>query len=135
MLLIVNVASNCGLAKVNYEQLNELYEKYKSSGFRILAFPCNQFGAQEPGRVEEIKKFLAKNKVKFDVFEKIEVNGSDAHLLWRHMKLEQEGALINAIKWNFTKFLISRQGLVRKRYGPTQEPLVCEGKIFDNYFS
>nr|KAF6401627.1 hypothetical protein HJG63_009664 [Rousettus aegyptiacus] len=97
-------------------------------GLRILAFPCNQFGRQEPGTNAEIKDFAAGYNVKFDLFSKICVNGDDAHPLWKWMKIQPKGRgmLGNAIKWNFTKFLIDKNGCVVKRYGPMEEPLVIE---------
>ncbi|KAI4039232.1 glutathione peroxidase 4, partial [Homo sapiens] len=99
---------------------------YAECGLRILAFPCNQFGKQEPGSNEEIKEFAAGYNVKFDMFSKICVNGDDAHPLWKWMKIQPKGKGIlgNAIKWNFTKFLIDKNGCVVKRYGPMEEPLL-----------
>ncbi|KAI8421566.1 hypothetical protein MSG28_009593 [Choristoneura fumiferana] len=110
--IIVNVASQCGLTANNYKQLNELYEQYaESKGLRILAFPCNQFAGQEPGNPEEIVCFAADRKVKFDLFEKVDVNGDDASPLWKFLKHKQGGALGNFIKWNFTKFIIDKNGV------------------------
>ncbi|KAL1512662.1 hypothetical protein ABEB36_002220 [Hypothenemus hampei] len=121
--IIVNVASQCGLTKGNYEQLNELYEKYgENQGLRILAFPCNQFGHQEPGSNEEICQFISKKNVKFDMFEKVNVNGNDAHPLWKYLKHKQGGTLGEFIKWNFTKFIVDKNGQVVERHGPNTDP-------------
>jgi len=123
--VIVNVASKWGKTKVNYTQLVELYDKYSSEdgGLAVLAFPCNQFGGQEPGTNEEIKAFAAGYDVKFDMFEKINVNGSDAHPLFKYLKAQQGGMLIDAIKWNFTKFVVDKNGIPVARYGPTDDPI------------
>ncbi|VTJ68869.1 Hypothetical predicted protein [Marmota monax] len=111
-----------------YKWLVDLHARYAECGLRILAFPCNQFGRQEPGTNEEIKEFAASYNVKFDMYSKICVNGEDAHPLWKWMKVQPKGRgmLGNAIKWNFTKFLIDKNGCVVKRYGPMEEPLVIE---------
>ncbi|XP_060526837.1 uncharacterized protein LOC132702302 [Cylas formicarius] len=124
VLIIVNVASNCGLTEKNYAQLNELYEKYADTkGLRILAFPCNQFAGQEPGTDAEILEFANKKNVKFDMFSKINVNGDDAHPLWKYLKHKQGGTLVDAIKWNFTKFIVDKNGQVVERHGPNTDPL------------
>jgi len=121
--LVVNVASNCGLTKNNYKQLNELYEKYEKEGLRIAAFPSNQFAGQEPGCDIDIKEFAKKNDVKFDMYSKIDVNGDSAHPIYKWLKNQKGGFLgIDAIKWNFTKFLIDKNGVPIKRYAPTVEP-------------
>ena len=122
-LLIVNVASRCGLTP-QYKGLQELYSKYSNKDFEILAFPCNQFGAQEPGSNEEIKEFCDINfNVSFKIFDKINVNGSSASPLFKHLKNEAKGVLgSEAIKWNFTKFLIDNNGSVVKRYSPQTTP-------------
>ncbi|MFL2727328.1 MAG: glutathione peroxidase [Gammaproteobacteria bacterium] len=122
-LLIVNVASRCGLTP-QYKGLQELYSKYSNKDFEILAFPCNQFGAQEPGSNEEIKKFCDINfNVSFKIFDKINVNGSSASPLFKHLKNEAKGVMgSEAIKWNFTKFLIDNNGSVIKRYSPQTTP-------------
>ncbi|XP_019761771.1 probable phospholipid hydroperoxide glutathione peroxidase isoform X2 [Dendroctonus ponderosae] len=121
--LIVNVASKCGLTKSNYEELNELYEKYgDSKGLRILAFPCNQFGNQEDGNNDQICEFVSKKNVKFDLFDKVEVNGKNAHPLWVYLKHKQGGTLGDFIKWNFTKFIVDKQGQVVERHGPKTDP-------------
>uniref|UniRef100_A0A2K5MT46 Glutathione peroxidase n=1 Tax=Cercocebus atys TaxID=9531 RepID=A0A2K5MT46_CERAT len=132
--IVTNVASQ-GKTEVNYTQLVDLHARYAECGLRILAFPCNQFGKQEPGSNEEIKEFVAGYNVKFDMFSKICVNGDDAHPLWKWMKIQPKGKGIlgNAIKWNFTKFLIDKNGCVVKRYGPMEEPLVIE-KDLPHYF-
>jgi glutathione peroxidase len=121
-LLIVNVASQCGFTP-QYKGLEELFEELKDQVV-VLGFPCNQFGKQEPGNAEEIKTFCSlRYDVKFPLFEKIDVNGSDAAPLYQFLKQERPGLLgTEAIKWNFTKFLINRQGEVIKRYAPTDKP-------------
>lgn len=103
-----------------------MYDRLAEKGLRILAFPCNQFGHQEPGTPEEIKAVAAKFGVKFDLFSKIEVNGEGAHPLWKWMKNQPKGrgTLGNAIKWNFSKFLINKEGQVVKRYSPMDDPYV-----------
>ena len=122
-LLIVNVASRCGLTP-QYKGLQELYSKYSNKDFEILAFPCNQFGAQEPGSNEEIQEFCDINfNVSFKIFDKINVNGSNASPLFKHLKNEAKGVMgSEAIKWNFTKFLIDNNGSVIKRYSPQTTP-------------
>ena len=122
-LLIVNVASRCGLTP-QYKGLQELYSKYSNKDFEILAFPCNQFGAQEPGSNEEIKEFCDINfNVSFKIFDKINVNGASASPLFKHLKNEAKGVIgSEAIKWNFTKFLIDNNGSVIKRYSPQTTP-------------
>lgn len=122
-LLIVNVASKCGYTK-QYAGLEKLYEKYKDRGFEILAFPCNQFGGQEPGTHEEIKEFCSLNfGVKFPMFEKINVNGDSTHPLYVYLKEQAPGAAgTKAIKWNFTKFLVDKNGKVLERYASATTP-------------
>ncbi|XP_023939567.2 juvenile hormone epoxide hydrolase [Bicyclus anynana] len=127
VLLIVNVASQCGLTDTNYNQLNELYEKYaKSRNLRILAFPCNQFGGQEPGSEKEIIKFTKERNIKFDIFEKIEVNGESAHPLWQFLKQTQSGTFGDFIKWNFSKFIVDKNGIPVERFGPNVNPIDLE---------
>lgn len=123
VLLIVNTASKCGYTP-QYEGLEELHKKYSEKGLRVLGFPCNQFGAQEPGDSAEIGAFCQKNYgVDFQMFEKVDVNGKDAHPLYKYLTHEAKGALgTEAIKWNFTKFLVDRNGEVLKRYAPTVKP-------------
>jgi glutathione peroxidase len=123
VLLIVNTASKCGFTP-QYEGLEALYKAHKDRGFTVLAFPCNQFGAQEPGNAEEIASFCSLTyDVTFPVMSKIDVNGADAHPLYRFLKKEQKGVLgTEAIKWNFTKFLIGKDGEVVERFAPTVKP-------------
>jgi len=123
VLLIVNTASKCGFTP-QYEGLETLYRAYKDKGFTVLAFPCNQFGAQEPGSAEEIANFCSLTyDVTFPVLAKIDVNGPSAHPLYAYLKHEQKGLLgTEAIKWNFTKFLIGRDGEVVERFAPTTKP-------------
>lgn len=123
VLLIVNTASKCGFTP-QYEGLEKLYADYHARGFDILGFPCDQFGHQEPGGAEEIGAFCQKNYgVTFPMFDKIEVNGAGAHPLYRHLKEVAPGILgTEGIKWNFTKFLINRDGEVVKRYAPKDAP-------------
>lgn len=125
VLIIVNVASKCGYTSGHYKEFNELYEEYgETEGLRILAFPCNQFGNQEPGTNEEIKHF-ARDKMgaKFDLFSKIYVNGDETHPLWQFLKQRQGGTLFDAIKWNFTKFIVDKKGQPVERHGPQTSPL------------
>jgi len=123
VVLIVNTASKCGFTP-QYAGLEALYEKYKDQGFVILGFPCNQFGAQEPGSEKEIEQFCQVNYgVKFPMFAKIDVNGSNAHPLYKFLTSEKPGILgIEAIKWNFTKFLVDKEGNPVKRYSPNTKP-------------
>ena len=123
VLLIVNVASRCGFTP-QYAGLEKLHQNLQPQGFAVLGFPCNQFGAQEPGSEAEIQQFCTLNyAVSFPLFAKIEVNGANAHPLYRYLKGEKPGVLgTEAIKWNFTKFLVNRQGEVVKRYAPTDKP-------------
>jgi len=123
VLLIVNTASKCGFTP-QYEGLEALYKAYKDRGFTVLAFPCNQFGAQEPGDAAEIANFCSLTyDVSFPVMSKIDVNGADAHPLYKFLKKEQKGVLgTEAIKWNFTKFLIGKDGQVVDRFAPTVKP-------------
>ena len=122
VVLVVNTASQCGLTP-QFSGLESLYEKYVDQGLVILGFPCNQFAGQEPGTADEIGAFCQRNYgVSFPMFDKIDVNGSDAHPLYKWLKSEKGGKLGDAIKWNFTKFLIGRDGTVIKRYGSTTKP-------------
>ncbi len=123
VLLIVNTASNCGFTP-QYEGLEVLYREYKERGLMVLGFPCNQFGAQEPGAATEIANFCQKHYgVSFPMFAKIEVNGDNTHPLYQHLKKAAPGLLgSQGIKWNFTKFLINREGEVIKRYAPALAP-------------
>ena len=130
VILLVNVASRCGFTP-QYEGLEKLYEKYKDRGFAILGFPCNQFGSQEPGTEEEIKSFCDLNfGVKFPLFAKVDVNGANAHPLYKYLTSEKPGVLgTEAIKWNFTKFLIDKKGEPVKRYGSADKPESLEPDI------
>lgn len=123
VLLIVNTASKCGFTP-QYKGLQALYEKYADQGFEILGFPCDQFGRQEPGDEAQISEFCEINYgVRFPMFAKVEVNGSGAHPLYQYLKKAAPGLLgSKAIKWNFTKFLVARDGKVVKRYAPTDKP-------------
>ncbi|MCB2113752.1 MAG: glutathione peroxidase [Parvularculaceae bacterium] len=129
-LLIVNVASKCGFTP-QYEGLQKLYDRYRARDFEILGFPCNQFGAQEPGDEKEIAKFCAVNYgVTFPMFSKIDVNGENAHPLYRFLKKEKKGvAGTEAIKWNFTKFLVDADGAVVDRFGPQDTPELIGRKL------
>lgn len=122
-LLIVNVASKCGFTP-QYKGLEEIYRKYKDKGFEILGFPCNQFGAQEPGDAEEIKNFCSLTyDVSFPMFAKVDVNGDNADPLYKFLKKEEKGILgTEAVKWNFTKFLVDKKGNVVDRFPPQAKP-------------
>ena len=121
-ILIVNTASFCGLT-YHYSGLETLYQKYKERGLVIIGFPCNQFGKQEPGTSEEIKDFCNLNyDVTFLMSTKVDVNGKNAHPLFKYLKSELKGKLNDSIKWNFSKFLIDRDGIPFKRFGSTVEP-------------
>jgi len=130
VLLIVNVASRCGFTP-QYNGLQQLYEKYRDRGFEVLGFPCNQFGAQEPGTEAQIGTFCSTQfNVSFPMFAKVEVNGADAHPLYQHLKAAAPGVLgTEAIKWNFTKFLVDRAGRVVSRHAPKEEPKDLERDI------
>lgn len=129
VLLIVNTATGCGFTP-QYEGLEKLYEEYHEKGLEILDFPCNQFGHQAPGSDSEIHEFCtAKYKTQFDQFAKIEVNGDKADPLYNFLKEQKPGKLGKAIKWNFTKFLVDKNGKVVKRYAPTIEPEKIEKEI------
>lgn len=132
VMLIVNVASKCGYT-YQYEGLEKLHEKYNNKGLAILGFPCNQFLSQEPGTEEEIKEFCSLTYgVKFDMFSKIDVNGNNTHPLYKFLKANSSGFLgTDIIKWNFTKFLIDREGNVIKRYSPSTEPEKIEKDILE----
>jgi glutathione peroxidase len=121
-LLIVNTASACGFTP-QYQGLEDLYKAYASRGFAVLGFPCNQFGAQEPGDAAQIGQFCAKNYgVSFPMFAKVDVNGSNAHPLFKFLKSEKGGLLGSAIKWNFTKFVVDRNGQVVARHASITKP-------------
>ena len=129
-LLIVNVASKCGFTP-QYIDLQNLYEKYQDQGLEVLGFPCNQFGAQEPGTNEEVKSFCDVNyNVSFKMFNKIDVNGSDASPLFKFLKHESPGIMgTEAIKWNFTKFLVNKDGQVIKRFAPKDGESEIESEL------
>jgi glutathione peroxidase len=130
VLLVVNVASRCGFTP-QYKGLQALYDKYRDRGFAVLGFPCNQFGSQEPGSEAEIGSFCSTSYgVTFPMFAKVEVNGANAHPLYLHLKAAAPGVLgTEAIKWNFTKFLIDRDGNVVARFAPKTDPKELEGEI------
>jgi glutathione peroxidase len=121
--LVVNVASRCGFTP-QYTGLESLYRKYRDQGFVVLGFPCNQFGSQEPGSEADIGSFCSSTyDVSFPMFAKIDVNGTAAHPLYQHLKVARPGLLgTEGIKWNFTKFLVDRQGNVVKRFAPNEKP-------------
>jgi len=123
VLLIVNTASECGFTP-QYKGLEAVYEQFRDKGVEVLGFPCNQFGSQEPGSNEEIGAFCERNYgVTFPLFDKIDVNGDAAHPLFKHLKSAAPGLMgTEAIKWNFTKFLVRKDGRVYKRYAPQTEP-------------
>ena len=130
VVLIVNTASQCGFTG-QYAGLEALYRKYRDRGLMVLGFPCNQFGAQEPGDAEEIKTFCSLTyDVDFPMMRKIDVNGPAAHPLYIYLKAAKKGVLgTQGIKWNFTKFLVDRGGRVTGRFAPTVEPKALEGAI------
>jgi len=130
VVLVVNTASKCGLTP-QYAGLEALHEKYGGRGLAVLGFPCNQFAGQEPGDAEAIGAFCQKNYgVSFQMFDKIEVNGAGAHPLYKWLTQAAPGLLgLEAIKWNFTKFLVGRDGKVVRRYAPQTEPAKLEGDI------
>ncbi|RDX87672.1 putative glutathione peroxidase 4 [Mucuna pruriens] len=130
VLLVVNVASKCGFTNSNYTQLTELYSKYKDTGLEILAFPCNQFLKQEPGSSQQAEEFACtRYKAEYPIFGKVRVNGPDAAPIYKFLKAKKSGFLGSRIKWNFTKFLVDKEGHVIQRYGPTTSPLSIEKDI------
>ncbi|HLQ77425.1 MAG TPA: glutathione peroxidase [Terriglobia bacterium] len=130
VLLIVNVASKCGFTP-QYTGLESLYEKYRDQGFAVLGFPCNQFGSQEPGTESDIKSFCdLQYGVTFPLFSKIDVNGPNTHPLYTYLKTAKPGILgTEGIKWNFTKFLIDRNGEPIKRYAPADKPEAIDADV------
>jgi glutathione peroxidase len=130
VVLIVNTASKCGFTP-QYKGLETLYKRFRDRGLVVLGFPCNQFGAQEPGSAEEIANFCSLTyDVDFPMMQKIDVNGPKAHPLYAYLKKAKRGVLgTEGIKWNFTKFLVDRKGQVVKRYGPNVEPKALEAAV------
>ncbi|MDV6237857.1 glutathione peroxidase [Leptospira ellisii] len=129
VLLIVNTASQCGFTP-QYEGLQALYDKYKSEGLEVLGFPCDQFKHQEPGTDEQIASFCKRNYgVEFPIFKKIEVNGENTHPVFNFLKKQASGFFGSSIKWNFTKFLVDKEGNVIKRYAPVTTPEKIEKEI------
>lgn len=130
VLLVVNVASKCGFTK-QYAGLEKLHQTYKDRGLVVMGFPCNQFGWQEPGDADDIQKFCSLNYgVSFPMFEKIDVNGDETHPLYQHLKARAKGMLnTEAIKWNFTKFLVSKDGQRVQRYGSKTKPMELTSTI------
>lgn len=132
VLLVVNVASRCGYTP-QYTGLEALYRRHREKGFAVLGFPCDQFGNQEPGAEAEIQEFCRLSyDVTFPLFAKIDVNGEGAHPLYRHLKAARPGLMgTEAIKWNFTKFLVGRDGTVRRRYAPRDTPDQIEADVIE----
>jgi len=129
VVLVVNTASKCGFTP-QYTGLQELHERHNYAGLKILGFPCNQFGMQEPGEAEEIKNnCLINYGVSFQMFDKIEVNGKNAHPLYKYLKKELRGSLGRPIRWNFTKFLLDKEGKPIKRFAPNTTPESIESHI------
>ncbi|KVI03935.1 probable glutathione peroxidase 5 [Cynara cardunculus var. scolymus] len=130
VVLVVNVASKCGFTSSNYAKLTKLYEKYRNKGLEILAFPCNQFLKQEPESSEKVEEFACSRfNAQYPIFQKIRVNGPKAAPVYKFLKAKKKGFLGSSIKWNFTKFLVDKEGRVIGRYGPTTSPLSIEGDI------
>lgn len=131
VLLIVNTASKCGFTP-QYADLEKLYQKLQDKNFLVLGFPCNQFKSQEPGDEEAIRNFCEINYgVTFPMFSKVDVNGEHAHELFKYLRKETSGLLGDAVKWNFTKFLVNQEGQVIRRYAPTTNPLSIEKDILE----
>ena len=129
VLLIVNTASKCGFTP-QFSGLEKLHEKYNDEGLEVLGFPCNQFGGQDPGNNDEIGSFCQKNYgVSFPMFSKVDVKGPEAHVVFRYLTNNSKGILGSGIKWNFTKFLIGKDGKVINRYAPTTKPEALEEDI------
>lgn len=129
VMLIVNTASKCGFTP-QFAGLEKLYEKYNAQGLEVLGFPCNQFGGQDPGENEEIGAFCQRNYgVSFPMFAKVNVKGPEAHVIFRYLTNNSKGVLGSGIKWNFTKFLIGKDGKVLNRYAPTTKPETLEEDI------
>lgn len=129
VVLVVNTASKCGFTP-QYQGLQELYQSYHEQGFEVIGFPCNQFMGQEPGSDQEIQDFCQVNYgVSFPITKKVDVNGADAHPVFKYLTKESRGIMGGAVKWNFTKFLIDRQGNVVKRFAPTTKPQELKPEI------
>lgn len=128
VVLVVNVASQCGFTP-QYMGMQALYDKYKNKGFVLLGFPCNQFGGQEPGSNAQIKSFAKSKGATFPLMDKVDVNGVNEAPLYTYLKKKQGGLLVSNIKWNFTKFLIAKDGNVVKRYGSTTTPEEIEKDV------
>lgn len=129
VMLIVNTASKCGFTP-QFAGLEKLYQKYNNQGFEVLGFPCNQFGGQDPGDNDQIGSFCQKNYgVSFPMFAKVNVKGPEAHVVFRYLTNNSKGVLGSGIKWNFTKFLIGKDGKVINRYAPTTKPEAIEEDI------
>lgn len=129
VLLVVNTASQCGFTG-QYSGLQELHDSYEAQGFSVLGFPCDQFGGQEPGSEDEIASFCERNfGVSFPLFAKVDVNGDNAHPVFQWLRKQKSGLLGNKIRWNFTKFLVDRNGKVIGRYAPTTPPEKITGDI------
>ncbi|AWV86547.1 glutathione peroxidase [Acinetobacter radioresistens] len=129
VLLIVNTASKCGFTP-QFAGLEKVYQKYKDQGLEVLGFPCNQFGGQDPGTNDQIGAFCQKNYgVSFPMFAKVDVKGPEAHAVFRYLTNNSKGILGNGIKWNFTKFLVGKNGEVLNRYAPTSKPEALEEDI------
>ena len=129
VLLVVNTASQCGFTP-QYQGLQALHDRFSDRGFAVLGFPCDQFGGQEPGSEEEIASFCeSRFGVTFPLFAKVDVNGPDAHPVFAHLRAEKGGLLGSRIKWNFTKFLVGRDGRVLRRYPPTTRPAQIAGDV------
>ncbi|KAL1539790.1 Phospholipid hydroperoxide glutathione peroxidase, mitochondrial [Salvia divinorum] len=130
VLLVVNVASKCGFTNSNYTQLTELHSKYKDKGFEIFAFPCNQFLYQEPGTSQDAEQFACSRfKAEYPIFQKVKVNGPNAAPVYKFLKASKGGWFGSQIKWNFTKFLVDKDGIVIKRYATSTSPLAIEGDV------
>lgn len=130
VLLVVNVASKCGFTDVNYTQLTDLYQKYKDKGLEILAFPCNQFLYQEPGSSQDAQEFACtRYKAEYPIFQKVRVNGPLTAPIYKFLKASKFGFLGSRIKWNFTKFLVDKDGIVLQRYSTTTYPRAIEDDI------
>ncbi|PJF20114.1 Glutathione peroxidase [Paramicrosporidium saccamoebae] len=129
VVIVVNAATYCGYTKSNYSGLSELLDKYYDKGLRVMMFPCNQFMNQEKDEAEKIKAFAEQYDKRFILAEKVDVNGSDAHPLWKFLKDKCPGFLVDAIKWNFTKFIIDKSGNPVARFAPNDEPKAMTSKI------